>query len=105
MAIAPPQTFIRSWEISKCCMKRSTTEAKASFNSNRSMSEIFIFACFRSFSVTSIGPVSISAGSEPILVKARIFARGVSPIALPPFFEPRRTRPEPSTIPEELPAW
>ena len=40
------------------------------------MSEIFIFAVLSTFFVTSIGPVSISAGSEPILAKARIRARG-----------------------------
>ena len=39
-------------------------------------------ARFSSFSVTSTGPVSISAGSEPILAKARMRARGFRPMRL-----------------------
>ena len=35
------------------------------------------------FSVTSTGPVSMIAGSEPILAKARMRARGFSPALLP----------------------
>jgi hypothetical protein len=58
----------------------------------------------RTFFVASIGPVSISAGSEPILAKARIFARGVSAAALPASAEPMRTAAAPSTTPDELPA-
>jgi hypothetical protein len=57
-----------------------------------------------SFSVTSTGPVSIIAGSEPILAKARIFARGLRPAALPASFEPMSTAAAPSTMPDEFPA-
>src|SRR5207248_2297810 len=42
------------------------------------MSDFFMPERSNSFSVTSTGPVSIIAGSEPILAKARILARGVS---------------------------
>ena len=59
---------------------------------------------FKSFRVTSIGPVSISAGSEPILAKARILPRGLRPAALPPASLPTSTAAAPSTMPEELPA-
>ena len=57
------------------------------------------------FFVTSTGPVSIRAGSEPILAKARMRARGFSPAALPASAEPISTAAAPSTMPEELPAW
>ena len=40
-------------------------------------------AFFSTFLVTSTGPVSISAGSEPILAKARMRARGLRPALLP----------------------
>ncbi len=57
------------------------------------------------FFVTSTGPVSISAGSEPILAKARMRARGRSPAASPASREPISTAAAPSTMPDELPAW
>ncbi len=50
-------------------MKRKTTEAKASLISMRSMSDSFMPAFFSTLCVTSIGPVSMIAGSEPILAK------------------------------------
>ena len=62
-------------------------------------------ARFRSFSVTSTGPVSISAGSEPILAKALMRARGFRPMLSPPALEPSSTAAAPSTMPDELPAW
>ena len=40
-------------------------------------------AFLSTFSVTAIGPVSMIAGSEPILAKALMRARGLSPAALP----------------------
>ena len=49
------------------------------------MSASFMPAVFSTFLVTSIGPVSISAGSEPILAKARRRARGLSPALLAGF--------------------
>ena len=55
------------------CRKRSTTEANASLTSNRSMSAMRHAARARTFLVTSTGPVSMIAGSQPILAKARIF--------------------------------
>ena len=44
------------------------------------MSDFFMPERSNSFSVTSTGPVSIIAGSEPILAKARILARAFIPI-------------------------
>ncbi len=55
--------------------------------------------------VTSIGPVSIIAGSEPILAKALIRARGLSPAFAPAPLLPISTAAAPSTMPDELPAW
>ena len=54
--------------------------------------------------VSSTGPVSIRAGSEPMLAKARMRARGFSPAACPAFSLPIRIAAAPSTMPEELPA-
>ena len=56
------------------------------------------------FLVTSTGPVSMIAGSEPMLAKARIFARGLRPAFAPASREPNSTAAAPSTMPDELPA-
>ena len=56
------------------------------------------------FFVTSIGPVSMIAGSEPILAKARTRARGFRPAFAPASREPISTAAAPSTMPDELPA-
>jgi hypothetical protein len=58
----------------------------------------------RIFFVTSIGPVSMIAGSEPILAKARTRARGFRAAFAPASREPTSTAAAPSTMPEELPA-
>jgi hypothetical protein len=68
------------------------------------MSDFFMPERSNSFSVTSTGPVNIIAGSEPILAKARILARGFKPCLAPASLLPSSTAPAPSTIPEELPA-
>ena len=57
--------------------KRSTTEAKASLTSKRSMSSMLMPERASTFLVTSTGPVSMIAGSEPILAKARMRPRGL----------------------------
>ncbi len=44
-------------------------------------------------------------GSEPMEPKARMRARGLRPWLLPASFVPISTPAEPSTMPEELPAW
>ena len=62
-------------------------------------------ALFSTFSVTSTGPVSMIAGSEPILAKARMRARGFRPACSPASLVPIRTAAAPSTMPDELPAW
>ena len=73
--------------------------------SKRSMSSLRHAGLAAAPSVTSTGPVSISARSEPIEAKARIRARGFRPRLRPPRFEPTSTAAAPSTMPEELPAW
>src|SRR5262245_32160819 len=105
IAIAPPFTLTFLSASLNACRKRSTTAANASLTSIRSMSLRFILARLSTFSVTSTGPVSISAGSEPILAKARILARGLSLAARPAARLPISTAAAPSTKPEELPAW
>ena len=54
--------------------------------------------------VTSIGPVSMIAGSEPILANARMRARGLRPVFVPASLLPISTAAAPSTMPDELPA-
>ena len=56
------------------------------------------------FFVTSTGPVSMIAGSVPILAKARIRPRAFRPFFAPASRVPISTAAEPSTMPEELPA-
>src|SRR5271169_5845061 len=82
-AMAPPLGLTLAASRSNACRKRNTTEAKASLTSNRSMSEIAMPADFNTFLVTSTGPVSIKAGSEPILAHARA---GFQPGLLRGFF-------------------
>src|SRR5262249_5083279 len=105
IAIAPPLTLTFLGSSLNACRKRSTSAAKASLTSIRSMFLSVILARLSTFSVTSIGPVSISAGSEPMLAKARILARGLSPAARPASLLPTSTAAAPSTMPDELPAW
>ncbi len=103
--MAPPFTFILSCDTFSCCMKYMTTEAKASFSSNRSMSPMLMPARARAFCVTATGPVSMMVGSEPIEAEPTMRARGFSPIFSPISLVPIRTPEAPSTMPEELPAW
>ena len=85
-------------------MKRRTTDEKASFTSNRSMSPIDIPLSARIFCVAGTGPVSMIVGSVPILAVALIRARGVRPFASPKALDPTSRPAEPSTMPDELPA-
>lgn len=100
-AIEPP--FGLTWpDRLKACMKRSTTEAKASFTSKRSMLPMEpCQAVAQNFSVTGTGPVSMIVGSVPILAVAR--TAGLEAISLAEFGIPRSgTAPAPSTMPEVL---
>ena len=85
-------------------MNLRTTEAKASFTSNRSMSESFMSARSSAFSAAGIGPVSMIVGSEPVFEVATIRARGLMSDRSPNALSPSSTAAAPSTIPEELPA-
>src|SRR5262245_53540595 len=71
----------------------------------RSMSSSNIFAFARTFSVTSTGPVSMIAGSEPILANTLMRIRGFNPAFSPACLLPISTAAAPSTMPDELPAW
>ena len=84
-------------------MKRSTTAAKASFSSHRSMSDLDMPSLPSSLFATNSGPVSMIEGSDPIEAAPRIFARGFRPSALPASSEPISTPADPSTMPELLP--
>src|SRR5690606_31559243 len=81
----------------------STTEANASFNSNRSMSSTVRPARSSTFLVAGVGPVSMMTGSAPLVAVATIRARGVRPCDSPAFSLPMSTSAAPSTMPEELP--
>src|SRR6516165_7918652 len=59
----------------------------------------------KTFSVTSTGPVSMIAGSEPILANALMRIRGFNPAFSPACLLPISTAAAPSTMPDELPAW
>ena len=69
------------------------------------MSATFMPSFFRSFSVTSEGPVSMIDGSEPMEAMPLTRARGLRPRASPMSLVPKSTPAAPSTMPEELPAW
>ena len=78
-AIAPPLTFTFSQGAWVSFCQASTTEAKASFTSNRSMSSIVKPAFFNTFSVQGMMPVNMIVGSTPAVAVATIRARGLSP--------------------------
>ena len=81
-AIAPPFTLTFSGSISgNSWSHASTTPAKASLHSNRSMSRSDMPLFARKRRVASIGPVSTSVGSEPTTASKRMRARGRSPCA------------------------
>src|SRR6516165_7208664 len=104
-AIAPPLTLTFEESSSNARRNRSTTDANASLTSMRSISESDMPAFRSTFLVTSSGPVSMIAGSEPILAKALMRARGLREARRPASALPIKTAAAPSTMPEELPAW
>ena len=53
--------------------------------------------------MAGVGPVSMMAGSAPLVAVATMRARGVSPCDLPAFSLPMSTSAAPSTMPELLP--
>ena len=88
----------------KSFIKRRTTDAKASFTSNKSISLIVILALFKDFIVAGAGPVNIIVGSVEQVANDRIRALGFRPICSPISFEPKSVKDAPSTIPDEFPA-
>ena len=105
MAMAPPLTLVTSWVMPMSFMKRMATAAKASLISNRSMSSTPRPALASALRAAGAGPVSMIVGSAPETAVAMIRARGVRPRSVPTCSLPIATSAEPSTIPEELPAW
>ncbi|MNR42153.1 hypothetical protein D3C85_1606360 [compost metagenome] len=85
-------------------MKRSTTAAKASLHSNRSMSLALMRARLSAASAAGAGPVSMMVGSLPMVPKDTTRARGFSPSRSAISREPIRTAEAPSTMPDEFPA-
>lgn len=63
----------------------STTDANASFSSNRSMSSIVKPARSSTLRVAGVGPVSMMTGSAPLVAVATMRARGVKLAAAPTF--------------------
>ena len=81
--MAPPFTFTRSRSISgNSWSQASTTAAKASLHSNRSMSASRMPDFARMRRVASIGPSSRKKGSEPTTTSCRMRARGRRPNCL-----------------------
>src|SRR5260370_28308155 len=81
-ALAPPLTFTRLMSGWCSCSQASTTGAKASLISTRSMSSRVSFPRSNALVVAGIGPVSIMTGSTPANANAWKRARGTSPKAL-----------------------
>ncbi len=80
-AMAPPFGLVRSGSAPTSRCQASTTEAKASLISNRSMSSIAMPVRSSRRCVASIGPVSMSTGSTPTRHVSTTRARGVRPRA------------------------
>ncbi len=80
--MAPPFTFTRSMSAPVSFCQASTTLAKASFTSKRSMSSMERPLRSRIFCVAGMGPVSMVTGSAPATAKLWKRARAVSPSSL-----------------------
>ncbi len=104
MAMAPPLTLTFSIGRSRSFTHLSTTAAKASLSSQRSMSSLLSPATASAFSVAGVGPVSMIVGSEPVTAVATMRPRGARPASRPACSLPMSTMAAPSTMPEELPA-
>ena len=96
--MAPPFGLARSSEAPVSCDQASRTGANASLTSNTSMSPAFIPARSSAFLVASIGPVSISTGSEPTTASVCTRASGARPCRLSAASEAMSSAPAPSEI-------
>src|SRR3984893_17097830 len=99
IAMAPPLTFSFSSGMSRSFWNFSTTDAKASLSSNRSMSSTVRPARSSTLRVAGVGPVSMMTGSEPLVAVATMRARGVNPCDWPALSLPTSTNAAPSTDP------
>src|SRR4051794_30856433 len=102
--MAPPLTLTLDMSGCSSFSHDSTTEAKASLISVRSMSSIDRPDFSRAFWVDGIGPVSMVTGSTPARAKVWKRARGVRPRALAFSSLMISTAEAPSAICDELPA-
>ena len=102
--MAPPLTLTLSMSGWCSFSHASTTEAKASLTSNRSMSSIDRPDFSSAFAVAGIGPVSMVTGSTPARAKVWKRARGVRPSSSAFSSLMISTAEAPSVICELLPA-
>ena len=86
IAMAPPLTLSFSSGMFRSFWNFSTTDANASFSSNRSMSSTVRPARSSTLRVAGVGPVSMMTGSAPLVAVATMRARGVRPCDLPAAF-------------------
>ena len=77
--MAPPLTLTFSTSTASSLCQARTTEAKASFTSNTSMSRTVRPLRCRTDRVAGMGPVSIMTGSEPTSIESTMRARALSP--------------------------
>ena len=80
-AIAPPLTLSLSVSRPSSRIALSTTAAKASLISHRSMSSTVMPAFCSARWAAGAGPVSMITGSEPTAAVMRMRARGFRPLA------------------------
>ena len=85
-------------------MQYNACEAKASFNSIKSMSPIFIPVFLINFCTAGTGPVPINEGSTPATDRLTHFIIGFKPNSCALDSDIITTAAAPSFIPEELPA-
>jgi hypothetical protein len=101
--MAPPLTLSFSSGMFRSFWNFRTTDANASFSSNRSMSSTVRPARSSTLRVAGVGPVSMMTGSLPLVAVATMRARGVNPCEVPALSLPTSTSAAPSTMPELLP--
>src|SRR5699024_8102268 len=103
-AIAPPLTFVFSTSKPVSLIEANVWDANASFNSTKSISSTFKFACFNTSVIAYAGPIPITVGYIQTSLKPTNLAIGSTPSAFTFSPDITTTKPVPSVKGAEEPA-
>ncbi len=103
-AIAPPLIFTLAGSRPTSRITAKACEAKASFNSTRSISFKLIPTCFNALGIAAIGPIPITLGGTPAEAQATSRPMGFNPSSFIIFSPITITKAAPSEVCDEFPA-